>query len=477
MKTGAKMTSNFLSRSVKSYGLVCLAATVLLALDCNLAHADAPDDPVALSLLKDRSRVNANSPNSLLREAATIDDSAAQSLLQGRSGSDGSEMLVDRNSNYNKKSKHDKANLHRASDGNPEFRAGVSESQYNSENASSAAKAETRADDSAGPSVRQAASESPPTSSSGDGLAEAFKAMHTGDLSKALEIFNNVARARPDSAEAHYGRARTLEYMNHQQDALKEYKIALLLNPVESLSGLCREHIERLSKPEDLHAGANGAPVTMRSEDVEHSINKILGESSEHIQAIQRDAEGFATNVYNSRADALNRQVEQARMEAQAMRNAKVRRGRRSYPMYNSADIKAHEAEVQYKAASQMAAARADFEMRRNEADKRAEGVKESAAGLESQMLSRPAETSGVFLVPSGANLYVRNYAHFDPVMPEPPQALHAVPLVLPQVLKIKEEEHRRNKTAHKGTTAPESTLSSSSGAKSNESQAPNATP
>jgi len=145
--------------------------------------------------------------------------------------------------------------------------------------------------------------------------------------------------------------------------------------------------------------------------------------------------------------------------------------------MYNSADIKAHEAEVQYKAASQMAAARADFEMRRNEADKRAEGVKESAAGLESQMLSRPAETSGVFLVPSGTNLYVRNYAHFDPVMPEPPQALHAVPLVLPQVLKIKEEEHRRNKTAHKGTTAPESTLSSSSGAKSNESQAPNATP
>jgi tetratricopeptide (TPR) repeat protein len=485
MKTGARKTANCVVGSVGLPGLslVCLAATVLLPINCNFAFADVPDDPAALSLLRDRSKENANSANSLLREAATIDDSAAQSLLRGRSGGDGSDLLVDRYSNYGKKSKRDKANLHRASDGNPELQAGVSETQYNADN--STVKTQVNLGEQRSGNLqqgdgdtRQAASESPSAASSGEGLAEGFKAMHTGDLSKALEIFNNVARARPDSAEAHYGRARTLEYLNRQQDALKEYKIALLLNPVESLSGLCHEHIDRLSKPESLSAGASGAPVTINSQDVEQSINKILGESSEHIRTIQRDAEGLATTVYNSRADALNRQVEQARMEADAMRHARTyRRGRRGYPVYSEADIRAREAEVQYKAASQMAAARSDFEMRRNDADKRAAGVKASAEGLESQMLTRPSETSGVFLIPSGTNLYVRNYAHFDPVLPEPPQALHAVPLVLPQVLKIKEEEHRRNKAAHKGNSTPEPALSSSAGAKASGSQAPNATP
>lgn len=268
---------------------------------------------------------------------------------------------------------------------------------------------------------------------------EGLKYLKSGDANKALERFNAAARERPDSVEAHYGRARALAMLGRKEEAIKEFKLTLLLKPVDELAALCRENLATLSgNTEGEHSvlpQGQTASSTVHPQDVEQSIDKILKQSEERIGLIHSHAESFATSIYNSRSDAHNRLMEQSRQEAEEMRSARVRRGRRMMPAFSEQEIMERQAELQYRSMSSLARARSDFENRRQEAESRALGVKESAEGLQSQMINKPSESSGVYLVPKGTNLYVRNYSHFDPVLPEPLEALHAVPLKLPQLL------------------------------------------
>ena len=287
------------------------------------------------------------------------------------------------------------------------------------------------------------------------GISEAFKALDSGDAAKALELFNAHARKNPTSPQAHFGRARSLSKLGRQDEAAKEFKLTLLLEPGEAIAKKCRDELGIKKDPSAATVpppvpSNSSSPGTVRAKDVESSISKILTQSEEKIKTIHSGSESYANHLYNSHSNQHNKAMERAKQEADEMRRSIVRGGRgRGMPAFSEADIRERQAELQFKATTALSRARADYESRKREAETRALGVKESAEGLESQMVTKPSESSGIFLMPEGTNLYVRNYGHFDPVLPEPPEALHAVPLKLPQVLKM-QEEMAKKKSRHK---------------------------
>lgn len=281
-------------------------------------------------------------------------------------------------------------------------------------------------------------------------IADGHKCLERGENSKALEHFNLAARMNPASVEAHYGRACTLAQLGRTEEAAKEFKLTLLLGPSEDVAKKCHEKLNASeAKKRPVHAAT--PPGTVQAKDVESSISKILSQSEEKIKAIHSDAETYANGIYNSRSSSLNRALEQAKAEAQEeARRTRVRGRRGYYNPYANNYLQERQQELQFAYDNQMAKAKSDFQQRRNEAESRAMGIKSSAEGLESQMINKPSETSGVYLVPTGTNLYVRNYGHFDPVLPEPPEPLHAVPLKLPQVVKMQEDSSKAKESRRK---------------------------
>ncbi|MBX9723907.1 MAG: tetratricopeptide repeat protein [Candidatus Obscuribacterales bacterium] len=313
-------------------------------------------------------------------------------------------------------------------------------------------------------STAEAHDTEPKTLPNGDALSSGFKVLNDGDSNKALELFNAAARQHPDSAEAHHGRARALAALGRKEEAVKEFKLSILLNPSDEIARKSKEGLKGLGEivPESTAARRPtvSTPETVRAGDVEQSINKILKQSEEKIKDIQSSSESYASAVYNARSNAHNRLMEQARQEAEEMKRSRVRFGRRFIPAFSQADINQRQAELQYRSMSSLERSKADYESRKSDAQSRSLGIKQSAEGLQSQMLNKPSENSGVFLMPTGTNLYVRNYGHFDPVLPEPPEALHAVPLKLPEVLKM-QEEHSSKKGHRSSLKEPNAQASS----------------
>ncbi len=271
-------------------------------------------------------------------------------------------------------------------------------------------------------------------------LKKGYEALEASKGQEALEIFNLEARKSPDSPEAHFGRASALKLLNRHEEAAKEFKLTLLLEPSPEIKAKCSEHLHNIESARTKKPARHERPQTIRSQDVEHSINNILKQSEDKVREIQHHSESFANHIYNSKSQLHNRALERAKQEAEEMRQARIRIGRRLLPAFSEAEIRERQQELQFKAMQSMARAQSDLEARHQEAQNRATAIKETAEGLESQMINKPAETSGVFLMPEGTNLYVRNYGHFDPVMPEPPVPLQAVPLKLPQVIQMEAE-------------------------------------
>ncbi|MBY0357869.1 MAG: tetratricopeptide repeat protein [Candidatus Obscuribacterales bacterium] len=272
--------------------------------------------------------------------------------------------------------------------------------------------------------------------------ASGFKFLAAGDYAKALQCFNIAARENPDSSEVHFGRATALSNLGRKDEALKEYKLALLLNPgrdlkkkLESGLTLLQANCNKTSANVSAQPALSGAAL-----EAEHSIGKIMSQSEDRINGIHTSAEKFASNLYSGKLSQQKKIMEAAKQEADILRNNARWRSGMSF-----ADINEYEADIRRRSGYILNKARSDYDNHRREAQMRAHGIKDSAEGLQKQMLEKPSETSGVFLLPKGTNLYVRNYGHFDPVMPEhvAPTPLSAVPLKLPEVLRL-EQKHKK---------------------------------
>lgn len=272
--------------------------------------------------------------------------------------------------------------------------------------------------------------------------ASGFKFLAAADYVQALRCFNIAARENPDSSEIHFGRATALNNLGRKNEALKEYKLALLLNPGRDLKkkleaglNLLQTNCSKVSGNAAVQPALSGTAL-----EAEHSIGRIMSQSEDRINGIHTSAEKYASHLYSGKLSQQKKIMEAAKQEADVLRNNARWRGGMSF-----ADINEYEADIKRKSGYILNKARSDYDNHRREAQLRAHGIKDSAEGLQKQMLEKPSETSGVFLLPKGTNLYVRNYGHFDPVMPEhiAPTPLSAVPLKLPEVLRF-EQKHKK---------------------------------
>ena len=247
---------------------------------------------------------------------------------------------------------------------------------------------------------------------------------------KALEFFNEAARANPDMADAHLGRACALRFLSRPDEALKEYRLTLMLNPSEQVARKCNEDIKAMERSAAESHKVDLPQPSIGKNEVEKSMGDIMRQSEERIKSVHKDSEGYASNIYKSSMASHYKALERIKQQAEEMSTI-TRRGMR----IPSPDAFALQAEMTARSQARLRYARSDYDQRKREAQSKAVALKEAAEGLQSQMLQKPSETSGVYMVPNGTNLYVRNYAHFDPVVPEPPVPMQATAQKLPELL------------------------------------------
>lgn len=279
-------------------------------------------------------------------------------------------------------------------------------------------------------------------------LKPGFQLIVSGQPEKALEFFNEAAREKADMPDVHLGRACALRFLSRPEEALKEYRLALLLNPSEAVARKCNEDIKAMERSAaDAHKVELPQPSIGKNE-VEKSVGDILRQSEERIKAVHKESENYATNIYKSSMASHYREMENIKRRAQDM-STYTRWGQR-IPGIDSFSL---QREQEARSQSRLKYARSDYEIRKREAQSKAVALKDAAEGLQSQMLQKPSETSGIYMVPNGTNLYVRNYAHFDPVVPEPPAPLQATAQKLPEVVQAEQAEtlkSQKHKSKHK---------------------------
>jgi predicted aspartyl protease len=66
------------------------------------------------------------------------------------------------------------------------------------------------------------------------------------DETEALRIWSRAASLHPDNPLFHYRRAEVLAALGHRQSALEAYRLALRLDPPDSVGRLAREGLDRL---------------------------------------------------------------------------------------------------------------------------------------------------------------------------------------------------------------------------------------
>lgn len=275
-------------------------------------------------------------------------------------------------------------------------------------------------------------------------LKPGFQLIMSGQADKALEFFNQAAREKPDSADVHLGRASALRFLSRPDEALKEYRLTLQLNPSEQVARKCNEDICAMERSAaDAHK-VDLPQANIGKNDVEKCMSDIMRQSEERIKGIHKDAEGYATSIYKSSTAAHYKALENIKRQVEEMSYVTPRGSRITTP-----DAFQLQSELTARSQSRLKYARHDYELRRKEAQSKAVALKEAAEGLQSQMLQKPSDASGVYMVPNGTNLYVRNYAHFDPVVPEAPVPMQATAQKLPEIVQAENAKPQKPKTKH----------------------------
>ncbi len=269
-----------------------------------------------------------------------------------------------------------------------------------------------------------------------------FQLIMSGQPDKALDFFNQTAREKPDLPDAHLGRACALRFLSRPEEALKEYRLTLQLNPSEQVARKCNEDISAMERSAADARKVELPQPSIGKNEVEKSMGDIMRQSEERIKAIHKDSENYASSIYKSSNAAHFKALENIKRQVEEM-SIITRRGHRIM----SPDAMTLQAELTARSQSRLNYARHDYELRKKEAQSKAVALKESAEGLQSQMLQKPSEFSGIYMVPNGTNLYVRNYAHFDPVVPEPPVPMQASAQKLPELIQAEQGESAK---AHK---------------------------
>lgn len=238
-------------------------------------------------------------------------------------------------------------------------------------------------------------------------ISSAIEKFKSGKYAEALDLFATAKYNIDRAAEVHYYKACCLTKLNRRDESIKEYKLAKLLDKTGKVAPLAAQALQAYgeSTVTDKAVAASNAAAASASVDppsykdcakritsqAEERINKIWGESKAPRSG------GFTPLAFPGRGfppmpgfgpppgfDNLGRRYKFYQYPPG---------GGRSNPYLSSPEYAYHK--------------------------QRAKNLADAADGLVS-LLTRPDDGKGVYLIPQGTNLYVRNYefgSSIDPVL------------------------------------------------------------
>lgn len=229
-----------------------------------------------------------------------------------------------------------------------------------------------------------------PSFAHGDSLSLAIQKYNAGRLNEALQLLNCAQYDVSRAAEAHYYKGCILAKLGVHADAVREFKLAKLLDHTGTYAPLAKQALQAYGETTQtdkaqaaaIQASAPPAPRRLATPgQIETAAGKINSQARDRIGRVwsearlkQQDLPPWLSTA-PQRSSVPNFDPNRYRMyDPNSMRNSSWR-GNREYDFHRQ----------------------------------RAKGVAESAEGLVS-LMTREDDGKGVFLVPHGTNLYVRNY-------------------------------------------------------------------
>jgi tetratricopeptide (TPR) repeat protein len=245
-----------------------------------------------------------------------------------------------------------------------------------------------------------------------------------GKFHEAALALAKAAGAEPTNALAHYYFANALVHVGAHQQAAKEYRASLLLEPYGTVSAFCRAALKGYHEPlptaqdaNAIHDTVGGAATAQQSQS---SMQRQLAREQARGDVLTASSKTFA----NSRTKVDFDKVEDVVRERIAALHADYTRPTFGNPYQDNLYLARREEEIRKEAKEDQERIRREAgetaARYKRVADDRQKVLTETARALETQMHENPGK-GGVRLLAEGTDLYVRRYASLPSRHPAPP--------------------------------------------------------
>lgn len=263
-----------------------------------------------------------------------------------------------------------------------------------------------------------------------------------GDIERARASLKQEVLAHPSNAVAHYYLANTLLKSGQTSEAIKEYQACISIDPEGPSGSYSRIALKSLvsNQPQPPSQASTSTPVPPNGQNPMHqSVQKVANQTNE------REQQGLTE--CNARIKDVQAQADRKITELETEKAQRIldngmpityRRAFRGslggrYTVYNPA---AANQEIREDYDAQIARVRQDADKRVEEISaefkKRAAALEDSALTVDKSYLNSQNDRS-VTLIPSGTDIYTRNYQTSDDASGQPVPMLAAPPKALPR--------------------------------------------
>lgn len=265
-------------------------------------------------------------------------------------------------------------------------------------------------------------------------LTEGIRLIAEGKYSDALTVLQKGHYDATQAAEAHYYKGQALARLHRTAEAEREFKLAKIMDTSGKIAPLADA---ALAKPAPTNTPSwmpGGSTTTSTPRDssaaVKECAKRILIQSSERIERVWSDE--YIPPIRKSYAHSMPVPTDYPTDSFSPYRPIRVC-GTGPRPIchrpggFDPNRYQFHPGKPAYSL----------HDPQYKHLSHKATNVAQSAEGLVN-LLTREDNGKGVFLVPEGTNLYVRNYEYGAPIDPPPPVGLKTdVPMLsLPKPLK-----------------------------------------
>lgn len=258
----------------------------------------------------------------------------------------------------------------------------------------------------------------------------------------------------PRNYMVHYYLANALVYIKHHKEAIEEYRTCYALAPAGSVSEYCKEALNsyqqnlpddsEIKQIRDTTYSAASSNESSKAPQIERSLAIIRRQLALEKQKHESFSEATASEAINSAQNAVkcvreNTEQQVSKLYAPHPRSSLAYTG----------DLQAREAQIRSQAKEEedwiLRQAQVKADHYRQVGEMQQSALDQVADNLE-QQLGDDGTRSGIKLIPSGTNLYVRSYASVKPAK--------IYPEVHPAVARIYAEHSAGSSPASASATA-----------------------